>query len=1856
MNKLTVLTAARYVLFLSLIVTSIQCKKGRFSNSFDPAFTEKITAFTSGVISSESTIRIILAEDNPHAGEVNTPADEDLFRFKPSIKGQAVWVDRRTIEFRPSERLVSGQKYQARFKLGKIVKVKKELSVFEFDFTVVEQSWNVTLDAYQTMNENDLVWNRIKGVVNTADNIEIDQLKKYFFATQEHSKLKISWEPGTDRRTSFFTIDSVRRQEKEGRVLITWDATADFPKLNGSMEMVIPSLADYKVLDVKVVQQPDQYIQITFSDPIKKNQSFDGLIYLDNGEALEYNVTGNMILAFPVTRQSGETNLTIQAGLKNILGYELKEPYIANITFEVPKPAIKLTGKGVILPSSKGMIFPFEAVNLNAVDVKIIKIFENNIGHFLQVNKLDGNNQLKRAGRLIHHQKVSLGLTPTDLTRWNKFYIDLTKLIEPDPGAIYRIELSFKKQYSLYPCDEGNDVTEETEEAEENYDDPDAEISYWDSYEDYYDEYYDYEEYDWERRDDPCSSSYYTNSRFVARNILASDLGIIAKQGTDRTLFCAVTSLVTSQPIKNAEITLYNYQQQPVGQGLTDESGFLDIKYKEKPFLLVARYEKQRGYLRLDDGSSLSLGAFDVSGRTVPKGIKAFIYGERGVWRPGDTLFLTCIIEDKQKLLPTGHPVIFEIINPKGQLFAKTTKITSVNGFYTWAAGTPADAITGDYTLRVRVGGTQFNKTLKIESIKPNRLKIDLKFPVKRLSSSKPDINGNLNVTWLHGAIASNLHTKVTVTVTNAATSFPKYPEYTFTDAAKKFEPEEQTLFDGSVDEAGNATIPGKINPDHHAPGMLTAHFTTRVFEKGGDFSVDRLSIPYAPYSAFVGIKTPQGDKRGMLLTDTLHRIDVVLLDENGNPVSRKQLNAFVYKVDWRNWWESDDDELANYVGNEYNNPLVSKEFSVLQGKGHFQFRIDRPEWGRFYIKVEDPVSGHSAGKIVYIDWPGWAGRPVKENDEAASLLTFNTDKQKYVVGETAEVIIPASGKGSALFCIETGSRVISREWLPVTGKEIRHKFLVTQEMTPNVYLNVTLIQPHANSENDMPMRLYGVLPLFAEDRATRLTPVISTPLSLEPQSKYSIQVSEKEGKAMTYTLAVVEEGLLDLTRYQTPNPWDEFYAREALGVRTWDLYDMVIGAFGGKLASILGIGGDQDAAKNANSEKANRFKPVVKYLGPFTLNAHKTNRHTLLMPNYIGSVRVMVVAGNQGAYGMAEKAVPVKKPLMVLATLPRVLGPGESVKLPVTVFAMDKQIRKVSVSFKTNSLIVAEDANSKTLEFDQPGEKMVEFNLKIASKTGVGKVQVTASSGKNVAVYDVELNVRNANPPVTSAMGDIAEKGKQITLEYELPGLPGSNQATLEVSAIPPLDADRRIKYLINYPHGCVEQTTSSAFSQLFLPDLTDMNEQTRNRITDHVKAGIKRLQSFQISSGSFSYWPGLSYYDSWSSSYAGHFLLEAEKKGYSVPSAMKSAWIKSQKQLARQWAPIHENEPYYQEDFEQAYRLFTLALAGQPEMSAMNRLRERKSLSIQAKWRLAAAYALSGQAQAAKALIGRETSDIQPYNGLYSSYGSRERDWAMILETQIIMSNHTQSAVLAKKISEMLSSEMWMSTQTTAYCLLSMAKFSKDMNTGKLQFGYRMGQGKQMQISSLKPIVQIPIPVGNSKKGSVTMLNNSNGTLFARIIMEGIPGAGEEKEFSNNLNLSASYFTLEGDEIDVSRISQGTDFMAVVTIYNPSALFYKNLALTQIFPPGWEISNSRMDNDDFTSNDNPEYMDIRDDRIYTYFDLGSNERKTFRVKLNAAYLGKFYLTGIYCEAMYDNSISAMEKGMWIEVTKSGQ
>jgi hypothetical protein len=327
-----------------------------------------------------------------------------------------------------------------------------------------------------------------------------------------------------------------------------------------------------------------------------------------------------------------------------------------------------------------------------------------------------------------------------DYGNWNTFSIDLSSLINAEPGAIYRVELSFRKKHSLYPCENTADELEEIDLEDErdalSYDQP-SDYYYYDD--DYY--YYD-DDYSWDERDNPCSKSYYSrNNRKVAKNVFASDLGIIAKGGNGKTLTVAVTDIKTTQPLANVSIEIYNYQHQLMKKATTNSDGLVDIDLNKKPFLLVAKQGKQVGYLRLDDGSALSVSMFDVGGAAIKKGVKGYIYGERGVWRPGDSLFVAFILEDKLGVLPINHPVVMELYTPENQLYSRKIKTTGENGFYDFRTKTDDDAPTGNWLAKIKVGGSSFTKTLKIETIKPNRLKINLDFKTKVLKDNQKALN-----------------------------------------------------------------------------------------------------------------------------------------------------------------------------------------------------------------------------------------------------------------------------------------------------------------------------------------------------------------------------------------------------------------------------------------------------------------------------------------------------------------------------------------------------------------------------------------------------------------------------------------------------------------------------------------------------------------------------------------------------------------------------------------------------------------------------------------------------------------------------------------------------------------------------------------------------------------------------------------------------------------------------------------------------------------------------------------------------------------------------------------------------------
>jgi len=1845
--------------FLLIILFSNCEKKGRKDQTINPAFNPEIAAFTSGVIPSESTVLIRLSAD--YTGEINTDnaIGMRIFDFKPAVSGEAYWKDSRTIEFRPEKSFPSGQEYNVKFRVSSLFPEKKDVNDFTFSFSIIPLDISVEFTGLKTQSITDLRWNEIQGKVITTDRVAGEDIENVVQAIQNGAKLTINWQHDPEGRSHEFAIDSVFRSEKREVVDLSWNGKSLGSKVKGSMKYEIPALSEFSLLETKIIQHPEQYIQLLFSDPIKTDQYLNGLINLGNSTGLRFTIENNMIRVYPDVRQTGIIEMIIEPGIKNILGFSLQAGTRAELNFEALKPAVRLIGQGVIMPQSDGLLFPFEAVNLKAVEVKVIRIFEDNVAQFLQINDLDGGYELKRAGRLIAKKTVILATDrPVNYGEWNAFAIDLSNFIKAEPGAIYRVELGFTKKHSLYDC--GDNSPEKDENLTEIGEDENAinenDLSYWDAVNGHYEYDYNYDydyDYEWEERDNPCSDSYYGQRRKVARNILASNLGIIVKSGNDKSLLIAVTDLVSTEPINGVKLELYNFQQQLLETLETDNEGFAKINLRDTPFKKKKKKGEQRGYLKLYEGASISLSQFDVSGNAVIKGIKGFIYGERGVWRPGDSLFLSFILEDKYKILPENHPVSFELYDSRGKISSKSVFTRGVNGFYIFKTATNQDAPTGNWRLEVKVGGLSFSSRVRIETVKPNRLKIKLEFPDEELHSDDLQNKAKLQVNWLHGSPASNLEASVSVNFSIMETLFAGFDNYIFSDPSKVFNSGEKEIFRGNLNEQGFVTFTPEFYVKGNSPGKLKATFISRCFENGGDFSIDQFSIPYSPYKNYIGLKTPAGDSNGFHLTDTMQKFEIISLDEYGKLIDIKGLEVNVYKLDWRWWWQSSGENLASFTGSSYNKPVFQKIINTTLGKAKFEFKIAYPEWGRFLVRISDPEGMHSTGKITYFDWPGWVSREKRNDPQAASILTLSSDKKKYNVGETATITIPTGHSGRILFSLENGTKVLDHHWILATGKETTFSFPVTSQMAPNIYLNVSLIQPHGQTNNDLPIRMYGVIPIFVEDPETHLEPVISMPDVLKPESEVEIQITEKNNKTMAYTLAVVDEGLLDLTRFSTPDPWKSFYSRVALGVKTIDLYDWVLGAYGGRIDGIFSIGGDEEG-EGKGKAKVNRFKPMVRFIGPFVLEKGKKNTHKINVPNYVGSVKVMVVAGNSGAYGNAEKVCPVRNPLMILATLPRVLGPGETISIPVTVFAMEEQIKKVNIRLESNEFFEIEETE-KTIEFKSPGDMTVEFKARIKAQIGIGRVKIIAKSGKEEAKDEVELEIRSPNPEITVQHYGVLEAGETWNKQFDLPGITGTNRTDLEVSSLPPVDFGRRLKYLLSYPYGCMEQVTSAVFPQLYLSDVMETDQQLKDFTERNLKAGIQKLQTFQLSTGGLGLWPNSTAENDWGTSYAGHFMLEARKKGYTVSGDWLKKWISYQKKTARAWSGKRYESKWEQKSLElsQTYRLYTLALAGEADLGAMNRLREKIDLDVSARWQLAAAYALAGQQQTSLELVKNLTTEIPEYNDTYYTYGSNLRDKGFILQTLTLLNKKDEAVPIMQYISEKLSSESWYSTQTTAVCLMAVSQYAGTGNTSKsLSFDYSLNGGEKRHAATNNSYSSVRVEYEKEVSGKVNVKNTGTGILFVRLSLHGIPAAGKEESSSQNLKLVVDYKDLSGKEIDVKKLSQGTDFIAEVTVFNPGTMdYYQNLALTQIFPSGWEIQNQRLFESSLGNYSNPLYQDIRDDRVYSFFDLNRNGTKKFAVKLTATYKGRFYLPGVLCEEMYRGDVRAVEKGGWVEV-----
>lgn len=1529
-----------------------------------------------------------------------------------------------------------------------------------------------------------------------------------------------------------------------------------------------------------------------------------------------YNVNFNlgMLVELPVNERVMQTSFVVRKQNEN--PSELNENSSDSIK-SAPQPKVKWSDDGVIVPEVNDATVSFDAICLNAVILRIIKVYDNNIMSYLQNEDIDSQyGSMNRVGRLV--KKIRIPLVQENYSVWQNYNIKLSDYIDLKAGDMYQINLDFDMTCYPYACD--------NVKVAKGYDN-----SYWDN------DNYDYRVYyfdDWDY-DNPCSQCFY-NYVDIRKNLYVSNLAITAKSSDADYVDVFVKNITDATPASGAKVYLFDYQMQNVGENTTDADGFAKIQFTNKPyFVVVENSVGSKSYLPLNKNKSLSLSKFDVAGNAVEHDVDGFIYSNRDVWRPGDSIQLNLMISDKNGYFSNEYPVVMEVVDPNGRLYLKKANNSPVGKIYSFTFSTLASDPTGSWNAHFKIGNQVFSKRLRLETVKPNRLKINFE-PKEILSLYSKDVV-KLSSERLNGLKVKDLKAEVSVILSNATTSLKGYEKYSFECVANDFNSKELSLFSAALDSEGKATVAFDVLKNIKAPGFMKAIYNIKVFENSGEFSITSRSGKISPYKRYVGVSLPEMQSKwgDYYFTEKDWNFDVIVVNENGTtPNDGIILEYQLYKLDNYWWWDNDYYDLMRYVTGNYKRPVKNGKLEANNGKTSLTLNIKDADWGSYLLVINDPKGGHTFSKVISFDWAD--GARSATTADAPALINIKTDKDEYNVGETMKVSFPANKDSKAIMTIENASKVVKVIHLQKLNEDATVSIPVTSDMLPNSYVAISLIQPFKNS-SDMPIRMYGVAPFKVTDANTVIHPIVSVPETANSNKTIDIKVSEKQGVKMYYTIAVVDEGILGLTGYKTADPHRYFFGKHALGVRTWDNYDAIVSAMTDMMQGTLAPGGD--GFINPETTLLERFQAVATMMGPFELEAGKTDIQHFNIPDYNGSLRVMLVASNgKDAYGSTDKNVIVKDKIMIIPTAPRTIGIDDEAVVKVKILASEFKNKTAKLSVNLENLEAVGNI-SQSVAINKDGEANVEFKVKAKEINGIAGISVIASCEGLEAKKSVAMPIRMPSSNKYNSVKQEIKPNETATLHIDCQGFDGTIATKLVANTGIPVDLFKHLDYLTSYPFGCLEQTVSKAFPQLYLQNLVTFDETTKAEMRTNIENTIANMNLFLRPDFSMTSWPNGNYVDPWCELYALHFLIEAKNQGCNVSNSLIDGMLSYQTNRAKAW---NYNADAPSVETIQAYRLFVLALNNTAEVGAMNRFKELEFKYPLTKALIAAAYSLVGKTNIASQLIPVIDYSAKDWTSdYYITFGSKVRDMAMSVYAEMLANDNTEMVQNdVEELCRILGSDRWIDTQSTAMSIFVLGKYAEKIgvkdNSVKLTI---KEDDKKENITTNRSSITYNI---KPKRGdnAVTVTNNGTESVFVTLFTKGKVAEYQEEDNGAWYEMSVKYYAKDGNEINLEDVVQNTNFDVVIKVANPHEYQVTENALSFHTAAGWELINSRLFGDNSENEAQAKHIDYQDDYVNFIFDLPPFGSKTFRLSLNAAYEGTYVIPSVTCEDMYNNQI----------------
>jgi alpha-2-macroglobulin len=1559
------------------------------------------------------------------------------------------------------------------------------------------------------------------------------------------------------------------------------------------------TISDIEKLDILAAES--KFVGNQASIYVRTNQRISGtdvknLLKIDPTISFTTEVSADGFTINGPFRSGSTYELTVSNQLRGIHGGRLANEYKTYVAFGAMEPSVRFTAaKGFYLSNRGSKTIGVEIINVPTVRARIYKIYENNLLNYV------GNNRYA-------NWFASSNATGTDFGSFEYSYYNLESV--------------------------GDLLTDRTIETKDLAERDGAHLLTLDL------------------KDDARHKGVYlvnvssTDNQWIGawRMVSYSDLGLIVKATPDEVVVYA-NGIMDTEPLSGVEITLISTNNQVMKTGVTDRNGVTKISGLLKDAagfrlgMVSARTDRDFNVILMSD-TRVETSRFDVGGQySNVDGYQAYLYPERDIYRPGETIHLNSIVRDQSWNNPGKMPVILNVRLPNGREHSSYQTILSDQGSAAFNIALDGTTVTGTYMAELYSSNRVLlaSKPISVEEFLPDRIKVSLDTDADRYSLGDA-ISSTITATNLFGPPAPYRNYEVTLNLQRIPFTSTQYPDVQFSMKVQEGVTLLSDYRQGKTDGSGKASDDFAVSNVYRDMGLLRGTLFATVFDESGRPVNQIKQVTLETQQIYYGIRN--FDYYADLSRPV--KLGFIAVNREGTSTPGATAKIQVVRHEWQNVIQRNYDDRYRYVSEK--KEVVVTDRTVQLSDGSYTMDFLPQQSGEYEVRIMRPGAQNWVSSTFYAYGFGYTRGSSFQVDTDGHIV-IESDKATYKPGETARILFKTPFSGRLLVTVER-NRVIETHTLKTDNRAAMLEIKVRDEHVPNVYITATLIKPLADSSVPL-TTAHGYQSIAVERPNSRIPISIQAPTTSRSNRKQDIVVKAAANSSVEMTIAVVDEGILQLKNFATPDPHGYFYAKRALEVSSFDVYPYLFP----ELLRRSSTGGDgYDLAMRVNPMGSRRARLVSFWSGVVKSNSNGEVRYTVNIPPYSGTLRVMAVAWNGSSFGSTSHSIRVTDPIVISTALPRFLSPEDELNMSVILSNTTNNSSKTNTAISVSGPLTIGGPSSKSVEIGSNSETVIPFTLKASRNIGEARITVASTSNGETFVDTVYVPIRSA-----SGLHIFSDQGKlssgKTTLNEESGLIAGTTSGTFVLSRSPLVEFTNSLSNLLMYPYGCAEQTISSAFPQLYYEEFSAMFEQPGSRRPSdpswNIQEAIRKIEAMQLYSGALAYWPGGNYESWWATVYGAHFMLEAKKAGFEVnPNVIQRMYwyIESKNRERNTIRYYYQDENGLMHDKtiapkEVAYGLYVLAMAGQPDLPGMNYYKDNLSmLAIDSRYLLAAAFMQSGDQQAYSRIIPERFSNERSVSVTGGSFHSFIRDQGIVLNTLMESDpSNAQINPLARQLSEQMSSSQYLSTQEMAFALLGLGKLLRAESGNTATATVTQGTSTLGSFNGKSLSIKY-----TPEKGPLSVNVTGSGALYYFKQSRGLSLSNKVAERDQVLRVRRNYLSRTGQLVQSSTFKQNDLIVVRITLSTTDGSTIENVAVSDMLPAGFEIENPRIGDVpelQWVKNaSNPDHIDIRDDRI-NLFATATGTEQHFYYLVRAVSKGRFHQGPVSADAMYNGA-----------------